>query len=78
MSCLVVGYGFLPSGAEHPMPSEIGTAIVALYTYVYSMNMIWPVDTAITVFLLALLVEIYADLVWPFILSVIGWLGRIA
>lgn len=78
MAVLTVGYGFLPAGSAHPLPTEIGIAITTLYTYVYSMNMIWPVDTAIAVFLLALLVEIYTDLIWQFILSIIGWIGRIA
>lgn len=75
---LTVGYGFLPDGSAHPLPNEFAIALNTLYTYLYSMNSVWPVDTAITVFLLAVLIEIYTDLIWPFILSMISWLGRIA
>jgi len=75
---LSIGYGFLPDGAQHPLPTEFTTAIQTLYSYLYTMNTVWPVDTAITVFVLAIGLEIYIGLLWPFILSIIGWIGRIA
>jgi len=68
---LGVAVALLPSGADHPLPTEVITATQTLYTWLYSLNMVLPVDTLARVLGLAVLVDVFTRLVWPLILWIV-------
>lgn len=78
IAVLGIGYGFLPAGVDHPLPVAFSSGIQSLYASLYSINMIYPVDTLVIVFVLQLLISIYAEVLFPFIFAIINWLGRIS
>lgn len=75
---LVVGYGLLPAGADHPLPNGFAVALQTIYHDLYALNTILPVDTAIKMFFTILFIEIWIDIKIPFITFLIKWVGRIA
>jgi len=61
------GLALLPAGADHPLPIEIITATQTLYTWLYSINNILPVDTLVTVLGYGVLIEIITRIIWPMV-----------
>jgi len=74
---LVVAYGFLPDAASHPLPSQFYTAVVTLYSWLYSLNEAIPVVETMIVVLIVIGIEIYIHMIIPFLKNIIHWVGRI-
>lgn len=55
----------LPSGDRYPFPEQVATGTETLYTWLYTFNSIFPVDTLIQVVMLAIVVEVVTRFVWP-------------
>jgi len=68
---IAAGIAFLPDGATYPFPTTITTAIVSMYSWLYSLNALIPVAEAATVFSLTVLIEITVGIVWRLVMWVI-------
>lgn len=68
---IVAGIAFLPDGASYPFPATVTTAIVSMYSWLYSLNALVPVSEAATVFSLTVLIEITVGIVWRLVMWVI-------
>jgi len=64
-SALIIGIALLPNGADYPYPTEATTAITTAYTYLYSLNLILPVDTLVLTSFYGITIMIVTRLVWP-------------
>jgi len=62
---LVIGVALLPNGADYPFPPQAVTAIQTAYHWMYSLNMLFPVDTLIQVAYYGIIITIFTKLVWP-------------
>jgi len=67
---VAIGIGLLPNGADYPFPPEFATAISTLYQWLYSFNMLLPVDTLAQILLYSVTLEIFIRFVWPIVLWV--------
>jgi len=75
---LFIGYGYLPNGVDHPLPTTFTTAVVTLYSWLHSLNGALQVEEALNCAVGVMLMEIFIRMLWPFIMSVIKWAGRIS
>jgi len=67
---LIGGFALLPNSTQYPYPTEIATALITLYSWLYSFNNIFPVDTLIVVVSYTLALEV----VLTFLMPVVFWL----
>jgi len=68
---IVAGIALLPDGNDYPLPPEFATAIETLYTWLYSFNNLFPVDTLVQVLLYGVLLLIVTRILWPMIFFII-------
>lgn len=67
-SMLGVMVAFLPSGVEHPLPTELVEATQTLYSWLLSFNEIFPVDTLMQVLVIGVFAKFLMGFVWPAVL----------
>jgi len=68
---LAAGIALLPNGSDHPLPPEIITATETLYSWLWSFNSIFPVDTLVQVLGYAVLIEIFTKILYPMVFWII-------
>jgi len=69
---LIGGFALLPDASQYPYPTEIATALVTLYTWLYSFNSIFPVDTLIVVVSYTLALEVIIMFLMPVVFWIMG------
>lgn len=71
LALITAGYALLPPASAHPYPPEIATAITTLYSWLYSLNNIFPVDTLVTVLGYSIVLELIVSFFYPVIMWII-------
>jgi len=71
LAMLLVGIQFLPNGADYPFPTQASSAIISLYSWLYSLNALIPVATAAKIFTFMVIIDITVQLVWRLVMWVI-------
>jgi len=65
LTLLGIGLLLLPNGADYPFPVEATNTIETVYTWMYSLNMLLPVDTFAEVLYWGFVIIIFTDIIWP-------------
>jgi len=60
-----VGISLLPSGADYPMPEIFTTGIQTIWSWMYSLNGIFAVDTFGQVLFYGVLINLVTQYFWP-------------
>jgi hypothetical protein len=56
---------FLPDASTYPYPADISTAFHTIFSWTYSLNSIFPVDTLLTILKYSLVLWFIVKVVWP-------------
>jgi len=65
LSLLGIAMVLLPNGADYPLPAEAVSTIETVYEWMFSLNMLLPVDTLADVLFWAFTIIIFTDVIWP-------------
>jgi len=57
----------LPNGADYPVPTEALDGIRTIYEWMYSFNLLFPVDTFIDVVYYGMWILVVTRVMWPFV-----------
>jgi len=68
LTLLAFGIALLPNGADYPFPQQATDLIETVYTWMYSLNMLLPVDTLADVLFWGFTVIVFTDVIWPAVL----------
>jgi len=71
IAMISVGFAFLPSGANYPLPDEMVTGIHTLYGWLHSFNELLPVDTLVKVLIAGMAIKLTLKMLWPSMMWVI-------
>jgi len=71
LAVLSTGLALLPSAATYPVPAQAIDTMVEIYRWMYTLNMILPVDTLAQVIYYFVVIIFFTRLVYPAVFWII-------